>query len=112
HAASISSLLLLLDLAGCARRISDANIEAVNRALQRKERDGRELSPKEVESMLGQPNRVETFKIPLETQHKLLNGTRYYYDQDGKTIVLHFIEDRLIAPATRFGEQPGEPLKP
>src|SRR5712691_1731257 len=91
-AVSISSSLLLFT-AGCERRISNANIDAVRSVFERKsDPNGPGVSPKEVESILGQPDSVETFKIPLETQHKMLNGTRYYYEQDGKTIVLHFLE--------------------
>lgn len=62
------------------------------------------MSPKEVESILGHPTKVETFKIPILTQRPFLDGTRYYYTQDGETIQMHFIEDKLISPASRFGQ--------
>ena len=105
YAASFSSLVLLFGAAACQRRITNANIDAVKAEYDRKnDPAGPGLSPKEVESILGQPDRTDTFKIPLETQHKTLTGTRYYYQQDGKTIVLHFLEDRLVSAPEHFDE--------
>ena len=61
------------------------------------EKAGKGLSPKEVESILGQPARTETFKIPLETQRPNLDGVRYFYEQDGTTLELHFVDNKLIS---------------
>jgi hypothetical protein len=102
YAAPISSLVLLLAVAGCQRRITNANIDAVNSAWERKGDKG--VAPKEVESILGQPDRVEPFKIPLETEHRTIEGLRYYYAQDGEEVVAHFLDNKLTAPMTRLHE--------
>lgn len=105
YAVPISSLLLLFGTAACQRRISNANIDAVKIVFERKsDPNSPGMSPKEVESILGKPDRVDTFKIPLETQHKTLTGTRYYYEQNGKTVVLHFLEDKLVTAPEHFDE--------
>ncbi len=109
HAASFSSLALLFCATACQRRISNANIEAVKSVFDRKnDPKGPGVSTKEAESILGKPDRIDSFKIPLETQHKTLIGTRYYYDQDGKTIVLHFLEDKLVSEPPHFDEPPAD----
>jgi hypothetical protein len=108
-------LAIAMALSGCGKRITNENIDALNQQLDRVEnaaaRDGKikGISPKEVESVLGQPTRVETFKIPLETQKPLLDGARYYYTQDGETVVVHFVDNKLISrvPHWSGGDQSG-----
>jgi hypothetical protein len=81
----------------CKPNISDANIEAVNQRYVKadlQERSG--LSPKEVESILGQPDQIESTTIELETQKKQVPVTRFIYQQNGKQIELHFIDNKLI----------------
>jgi hypothetical protein len=89
-----SSLLLL---AGCGPRITNENIEVVNKRFEATEQIGKGVSPKEVESILGQPKRVEAYTLTLETQKKELEGLRYYYEQDGERIELHFLDNKLIS---------------
>lgn len=91
---SISSLLLLT---GCGPRITNENIEVVNKRFETTEQIGKGVSPKEVESILGQPKRVEAYTLTLETQKKELEGLRYYYEQDGERIELHFLDNKLIS---------------
>jgi hypothetical protein len=91
---SISSLLLLT---GCGPRITNENIEVVNKRFEATEQIGKGVSPKEVESILGQPKRVEAYTLTLETQKKELEGLRYYYEQDGERIELHFLDNKLIS---------------
>ena len=68
---------------------------------------------KEVESILGQPDRIENATIELETQKKEVGLTRYYYEQDGKTIELHFFDNKLINRVPGWNHQPEqEPKKP
>src|SRR5438045_3289631 len=102
YAAPVSSLILLFGAAACQRRITDANIDAVNNALDRKGNERKietGLSPKEVESILGQPDESKTSKKALvDTDREIHTFTHYIYRQDGQTIVLHFYDDKLIAP--------------
>jgi hypothetical protein len=60
---------------------------------------------KEVEAVLGQPTRVENF--PMERQRtEELPGVRYFYRQGNDTIVLHFVDNKLIQRVYHFGETP------
>ena len=108
---------------GCGGpRISNANIDAVNAEYDRSEkaaatrsadigeRAERGVSPKEVESILGVPNKVETFKMEVQTSRPVVDGLRYIYEQDGQHIVLHFVDNKLIAKAPHFGEEAPTPL--
>jgi hypothetical protein len=84
--------------AGCGQRFNNDNLEVVNRGFDTAERIGKGgVSPKEVESILGPPKRVETYRLELETQKKELDGVRYYYEQDGQTLELHFLDNKLIS---------------
>ena len=101
---------ILLALTGCGPRFTDANIAVVNKqfvAAEKSLRGG--VSPKEVESILGQPKRVQNYTLPLETQKKELNGLRYYYEQDGRELELHFLENRLITPVPELDAKPAIP---
>lgn len=107
---------MTIALTACGKRITNANIDAVNGAFDRAENlpriEGLErgVSPKEVESILGMPNRVETFKMEIQTRKPVVDGTRYIYDQDGQKVVLHFVDNKLISKAPYFGEK--EPTAP
>ncbi|MDQ3621296.1 MAG: hypothetical protein M3463_02245 [Verrucomicrobiota bacterium] len=107
--ASLFLSALTLVLAACGQRITNQNLEAVETQRSAMERAGKGLSPKEVESILGQPARVESFKIPLETQRPLLEGLRYTYVQDGEEITLHFVDNKLISEVPRLGVKPAVP---
>lgn len=87
--------------------MTNDNIEAVNRQLEAMEKGGKSLSIKEVESILGPPTRTETFPIEMRTVREL-PGVRYYYTQGGKTVELHFIDNKLIRRVLKFGEHPPE----
>ena len=91
----------MLVFTGCERRLSSANIEVANRqqeiAAKRTSRNAQVkegLALKEVESILGQPARVETEKRPILVQ-KNLEVTRWFYEQDGKTLELVFVDGNL-----------------
>ncbi|MEA3186553.1 MAG: hypothetical protein QOD99_383 [Chthoniobacter sp.] len=109
----ISSLVFatLLGLTACGKRITNANIDAVNGAFDRAENAPRAegvdhgVSPKEVESMLGVPTRVESFKMEIQTRKPVVEGTRYIYEQDGQAVVLHFVDNKLISKSPYFGEK-------
>lgn len=90
-------LSLPLAAVSCKPEITNANIEAVNLRKEKAEQSGRKgLTPKEVESILGLPDRVENTTIELETQKKQVPVTRYYYEQDGQVVELHFFDNKLI----------------
>lgn len=91
----LASFVLLTT--SCKPKISDANIEAVNQRYIKAELQERgSLSPKEVESILGPPDQTESTTIELETQKKQVPVTRFIYEQNGKQIELHFIDNKLI----------------
>ena len=96
-AKAILTTAVLLTAAACKPEISNDNIDAVNARFGKGESAGKKnLSPKEVESILGQPDRIENTTIELETQKKQVPVTRYYYEQNGKSIELHFFDNKLI----------------
>jgi hypothetical protein len=97
-------------LAACGgRRITNDNIEALNRLFDSSEKDGRGLTPKEVESVLGQPTGMQTFKLEVQTAKPVLQGVRYYYRQNGESLELHFIDNRLISKVPKFAEPTATP---
>jgi len=95
-----------LALCACGPRITNQNLEVVDAQRKTLEQAGKGISPKEVESILGQPTRSETTKLALETQKKEVDVVRYYYQQDGETIELHFIDGKLISDVSRLGGTP------
>ena len=91
----------MLVFTGCERRLSSANIEVANKqqeiAAKRTSRNAQVkegLALKEVESILGQPMRVETEKRPVVVP-KNLEVTHWFYEQDGKTLELVFVDGNL-----------------
>jgi hypothetical protein len=97
--ASIAALVLL---SACGQHLTDANFKQVRP----------DMSPKEVESILGQPVRIEKFQMEVQTHKPVLDGVRYYYEQDGKTIALHFVDGKLISQApVPDGKDAGQPSK-
>jgi len=97
--ASIVALsTLVLALNACGPRITNANIEVINKRHDQSEKSGKGgVSPKEVESILGPPAKVETAKLQLETQKKEIEVVRLFYEQDGQTLELHFYDNKLIS---------------
>ena len=105
----------MLAFAGCERKLSSENIEAANRqqevAMKRASRNPQVkegLALKEVESILGQPARVETEKRPVLVQ-KNLEVTRWFYEQGGRTIELVFVDGNLQGKVPTFGEGKAAP---
>jgi hypothetical protein len=94
-----SLIVLSATLCACGPTITNDNLKVVNDQRVKLEAAGKGLSPKEVESILGQPTRIETAKLSLETQKKEVDVVRYYYQQDGETIELHFVDNKLIHDA-------------
>ena len=96
--------LLVFALGACGPRITNQNVAVVNQQKSALEKVGKGLSPKEVESVLGQPTRIETFKISLETQKPVLDGVRYFYQQGDQTLELHFVDNKLISDLPDLSE--------
>jgi hypothetical protein len=109
--------IALLLLSGCGPRITNANIDALNREFDKSEQAEQKgtrepgVSPKEVESILGPPKRMDVRTV--ERPIKEVKLVRYYYEQDGQTVELHFFDNRLIARVPYLGEKlPDLPLPP
>jgi len=72
-------------LGGCKRNLTNANLACVKA----------DMNPKEVESILGPPTKMETGEMQLQEDVKTLPFQRYIYVQNGKTVVLHFVDGKL-----------------
>lgn len=81
---------------GCGKRITDANLDRVKS----------DMSTKEVESILGPPTRAESPPELKSQEVKRLTVTRYVYEQNGQTVELTFVGDRLASGGVRgnFGK--------
>lgn len=103
--AIVFSLSLVLGLAACGPKVENRNIDAVNKLYIKAQEKGKDVTLKEVEAILGQPTRIENF--PMERSRiEELPGVRYYYKQGNDTIVLHFVDNKLIQRVYHFGETP------
>ena len=70
----------------CERKIKEANLRILRP----------DMTTKEVESVLGAPNRIEIGPELVTKEVKTLPGTRYVYEQNGQKIELLFFGDRLV----------------
>lgn len=104
--------LFVFAFGACGPRITNQNVAVVNRQRTALEKAGKGLSPKEVESILGQPARVENFKIALETQKPFLDGVRYFYQQGTDTLELHFVDNKLISDVPELSDKPKDEAAP
>jgi quinolinate synthase len=84
--AGIAVAVAAIGLTGCHRHFTNRNLEQLRP----------NISQKEVETILGHPDRTEKVELELETQKKTMAITRYYYQQNGQTIVLHFQNGLLL----------------
>jgi len=84
----------MLATTGCEREFANRNLEQLKP----------NMSQKEVESIIGNPDRIEKADLELETQKKTMSITRYFYNQRGQTIVLQFQNGRLINPPEKLKE--------
>ena len=81
-------------IAACHKEFRNRNLEQVKP----------NMTQKEVESILGSPDRTEKSEAELETQKKTAGVTRYYYEHKGQTIELRFQSGRLISRPDRLKE--------
>ena len=93
-AALILVATAMLATTGCEREFANRNLEQLKP----------NMSQKEVESIIGNPDRIEKADLELETQKKTMSITRYFYNQRGQTIVLQFQNGRLINPPEKLKE--------
>ena len=85
--ATVAALILCCALLpGCQRKLTDRNLSCVKM----------DMSPKEVESILGPPTQVVTKEMELQADVKTLPFEQYFYKQNGKTVVIHFVDGKLI----------------
>jgi len=82
----IALAVATISFASCHRHFDNRNLEQLRP----------NISQKEVETILGHPDRTEKVELELETQKKTVAITRYYYQQDGQTVILHFQNGFLI----------------
>ena len=82
---ALAVCLIAAVLAGCEARVTDANLREVKP----------EMTTKEVESILGPPKRIESPPELKSPEVKTLPVSRYVYEQDGRTVTLTFVGDRL-----------------
>ena len=108
----------MLAFTGCEKRVSVENLETLNRQQEvamkragRLEQVTEGLTMKEVESVLGAPEKVMQGKIGVEVK-KDFALTTWTYRQDGKKIELSFIDGKLQGRVPKFGEKidPQAPL--
>ena len=89
------SVVAILTMNGCQREFGNRNLAQVKT----------NMTQKEVESILGNPDRTEKVDVELETQKKTMAITRYFYIHDGETVVLHFQNGRLINEPEQLKEK-------
>ena len=85
----------ILMMTGCRREFGNRNLAQLRT----------NMTQKEVESILGNPDRTEKVDLELETQKKTMAITRYFYIHDGETVVLHFQNGRLTNEPEKLKEK-------
>lgn len=82
---ALSFALMTGAITACGPRVTDRNLDQVRP----------DMTTKEVESILGAPSRVES-RPELRTRETVtIAVTKYVYKQNGKTVELTFVGDRL-----------------
>jgi len=89
---AVIALAACLVLPGCKRKLTDANLACVKM----------DMNPKEVESILGQPTKLVTKEMELQADVKTLPVVRYVYEQNGKTVTIHFVDGKLVGQEGSF----------
>jgi hypothetical protein len=84
----------ILVVTGCKREFGNRNLAQLKI----------NMTPKEVESILGSPDRTEKSEVNLETQ-RTMAVIKYFYDQDGQTVVVQFQNGRLVGELPKLKEQ-------
>ena len=79
------ALVSAFALCSCSPKITDANLREVKA----------DMTTKDVESILGQPKKVEASPELKSMEMKTLPVTRYIYEQKGRRVTLTFVGDKL-----------------
>ena len=87
----VCAILAVLAAGGCERKITGANLKAVKP----------DMTTKEVESILGAPDKIESAPELISQEVKTIPVTRYVYMQNGKKVELLFFGDRLGTNAVK-----------
>jgi len=82
----IVGLCAVLMLGGCKREIANRNLQQVKR----------NMSPKEVETILGQPDSTDRKDDDGDGEKRYAGLITYYYVQDGQKIALQFFNGHLV----------------
>jgi len=90
----VVAMSAIFAIAACHREFRNRNLDQVKP----------NMTQKEVESIIGSPDRTEKSEAELETQKKTTGITRYYYEHKGQTIELRFQGGRLINRPDRLKE--------
>ena len=85
----------ILTMTGCKREFGNRNLAQLKV----------NMTQKEVESILGSPDRTEKADVDLETQKKAMAITKYFYDQNGETVVVQFQNGRLFSEPAKLKEK-------
>ena len=82
----IVGLCAALTLGGCKREIANRNLEQVKK----------NMSPKEVETILGPPDGTDRKDDDGDGEKKYAGLVTFYYVQDGQKIALQFFNGHLV----------------
>jgi hypothetical protein len=82
----IVGLCAVLMLGGCKREIANRNLQQVRK----------NMSPKEVETILGQPDSTDRKDDDGDGEKRYAGLITYYYVQDGQKIALQFFNGHLV----------------
>jgi hypothetical protein len=82
----IVGLCAVLMLGGCKREIANRNLQQVKR----------NMSQKEVETILGQPDSTDRKDDDGDGEKRYAGLITYYYVQDGQKVALQFFNGHLV----------------
>jgi hypothetical protein len=105
--ASVLSLSLAFGVSACGPKVANRNIDALNKLQKNAEDTKKSVTMKEVEAVLGPPSHTKSFSIVRQTTEEM-PVVVYYYKENGQTIELHFVGNKLSNKPLHFGEKPTE----
>ena len=98
-----TALMAAFAFVSCSPRVTDANLREVKF----------DMTTKDVESILGQPKKVEASPELKSQEMKTLPVVRYIYEQKGRRVTLTFVGDKLAENGIEgtFGAPTPKPAK-
>ena len=95
---------------GCEQRVSPGNLDVLSKQqaqaqkrAQSSESSDEGLTMKEVEAVLGAPQKVSQGKVKRDVVKEFAFAT-WTYEQDGQRIELGFVDGKLQGTVPKFGE--------